>query len=75
MVDSVGATQRLHRTVLAWDYWDVNEKLDEEGGVFSSLRAVPSTFSSMKVCPYAPPMHSLHCLIILSAPRSIYLNR
>ena len=49
MVDSVGATQRLHRTVLAWDYWDVNEKLDEEGGFSKSLRAVPSTFTCMKV--------------------------
>jgi hypothetical protein len=29
MVDAVGATQRLHHIVLAWDYWDINEKLDE----------------------------------------------
>jgi hypothetical protein len=49
MVDSVGSTSRLHRTVLSWDYWEVNEKLDEEGGVFDKLRAVPATFSSMKV--------------------------
>ena len=49
MVDSVGSTQKLHRTVLSWDYWDVSEKLDAEGGVFDKLRAVPATFSSMKV--------------------------
>lgn len=51
MVDAVGATQRLHRIMLAWDYWEVNEKLEESGGVFDKLRAVPSSFSSMKVRP------------------------
>ena len=49
MVDAVGATQRLHKILLSWDYWEVNEKLEDIGGVFDKLREVPQTFTSMKV--------------------------
>lgn len=49
MVDSVGSTQALLRRVLAWDYFELYNKQSEQDGVFEDAKAVPPTFSSMKV--------------------------
>jgi hypothetical protein len=48
MVDAVNSTQNLHRIVLSWDYYDILEKLDAQGGIYESVRAVPSTFKDLK---------------------------
>ncbi len=50
MVDAISATQRLHRTVLSWDYWAISQRLDSEGGILERqlVRAVPSSFASLK---------------------------
>ena len=49
MVDHVAATTKLHRTLLAWDYWDLVARQGEGRGPFETLRSVPNTFTDMKV--------------------------
>lgn len=48
-MDPTSAIRRFHRILLAWDYFEVGERLDDAGGVFERLRDVPTTFSSMQV--------------------------
>jgi senataxin len=48
-MDASGALARLHRIVLAWDYFRLWERADEGLGVYDELRPVPSTFSSIEV--------------------------
>eukprot|EP00798_Chlamydomonas_sp_ICE-L_P026008 gene26008-11700_t len=49
MVDVAGATTALHRTLLAWDYFDLCDKSDETGGIFDKLELIPDTFPSIEV--------------------------
>uniref|UniRef100_A0A7S0WSL5 Helicase ATP-binding domain-containing protein n=1 Tax=Chlamydomonas leiostraca TaxID=1034604 RepID=A0A7S0WSL5_9CHLO len=48
MVDAVGATTKLQRILLSWDYWDLVRKSNEGGGPFETLRTVPNSFADMK---------------------------
>ena len=48
-MDASGALARLHRIVLAWDYFRLWERADEGLGVYDELRPVPSTFASIEV--------------------------
>lgn len=49
MVDAVGATQKLHKVLLPWDYFHLCEKAEEGGGVYEELRPVPTKFNTIKV--------------------------
>lgn len=48
-MDWIGATTKLQRILLSWDYWDLVRKSEEGGGPFETLRSVPHSFSDMKV--------------------------
>lgn len=47
-MDSVAVINRFHKVLLSWDYFELAEKADSNGGVFSNLRGVPATFTSLK---------------------------
>ena len=47
-MNSALAAESLLTKVLAWDYWEITEKLETSGGMFDNLRSVPLTFKSME---------------------------
>ena len=48
-MDPMGVMSKFHQILLAWDYFEVCEKVGEGGGVIDELRSVPDTFESMEV--------------------------
>ncbi|KXZ52239.1 hypothetical protein GPECTOR_10g870 [Gonium pectorale] len=48
MVDAVASQHQLHKILLAWDYFDLWNRCDSGGGVYETLRPMPTTFSSVK---------------------------
>ena len=53
MVDQVASTQKLHKILLAWNYFDLCNKVEEGGGVFDELSVVPDKFRDLQVCTAA----------------------
>lgn len=42
-------TQRFHRILLSWDYFDLCQRAEEGKGVYDTLQPVPNTFTSIQV--------------------------
>jgi hypothetical protein len=53
-MDTIGVMNKFHRILLAWDYFEVCEKVEEGGGVVDHLRSVPDTFADVEVSDTAP---------------------
>jgi senataxin len=53
-MDVPGVTNRFHRLILSWDYFDLCERAEEGSGVYESLRRVPSSFKDIHVSPLEP---------------------
>lgn len=48
--------RRLQQLLLAWDYFDLDERLtNEQGALQQELKAVPATFNDMQVSLQATP--------------------
>ena len=75
---------RLQQLLLAWDYFDLDERLtNEQGALQQELKAVPATFNDMQVSLHATPcsaadagsrqrcLHSGPCLQDLPAQRAV----
>ena len=50
-----GVTNRFHRLILSWDYFDLCDKAEQGSGVYDSLRNVPPIFKDIHVRARAQP--------------------